>query len=107
VTARFRHRDLAWGGSCILSAEGAVFNASLGQRPRIQFKIKSVALQARFLPNISVGLSTNQRVELRFQRWRPFRLESWGDAPGLYEDAFLALDPNSDGSLDSSDVIDS
>ena len=33
----------------------------------------------------------NRCVESRFQRWSIIRSESWGDAPGWYENALLAL----------------
>jgi hypothetical protein len=35
--------------------------------------------------------SVNRPVESRFQRWSVSRSKSWGDAPGWYEGALLAL----------------
>src|SRR2546423_1592066 len=74
-----------------LSAKGAAFINSLGQRPRVLRKIKSPALKARFREKLDVELKANRRIESRFQRWFTSRAESWGDAPGWHEDALLAL----------------
>src|ERR1700680_209192 len=53
---------------------------------------KPPALKARFIPAlICVGLTANRCVESRFQRLFIIRSESWGDAPGWYESALLAL----------------
>jgi len=82
------------------SAKGAALISSLGQRPRISRNTKSGALKARFFRNIAVSLSTNERVELRFQRWRSFRLKSWGGAPGWHEAAPFALNTNICGMRD-------
>src|SRR5476651_92313 len=76
----------------LFSAKGAAFISSLGQRPRDSCNAKPPALRARFIPaSICVGLTANRRVESRFQRWSIIRSESWGDAPGWYESALLAL----------------
>jgi len=73
------------------SAKGAALIGSLAQRPGISPNTKSGALKARFFSATGNELSTNERVELRFQRWCSFRLKSWGDAPGWPEAAPLAL----------------
>jgi hypothetical protein len=100
MKAQLRHRYLASGASCLFSAKGAAFMSSLGQRPRLESKIKSAALKERFFRNVDVGLRANQPIELRFQRWRSFRSVSWGDAPGCREIAPLARNTHSDGALD-------
>jgi hypothetical protein len=54
----------------LFSAKGAPFINSLGQRPRDSCDIKPSALKARFIPAlIFMGLTANQFVESRFQRW--------------------------------------
>jgi hypothetical protein len=79
-------------GQYVFSAKGAAFISSLGQRPRDTCNAKPSALKARFIPApICVGSTVNRRVESRFQRWSIVRSKSWGDAPGLYESALLAL----------------
>jgi hypothetical protein len=66
-----------------VSAKGAAFISSLGQRPRDSSNAKPPALKARFIPVATyVGLKVNPCVESRFQRWFIIRSESWGDAPG-------------------------
>ena len=82
------------------SAKGAALITSPGQRPRASRNSESVALKARFFRNIGAGLSTNERIELRFQRWPSRRLESWGDAPGWHDAAPLALNTNICGMRD-------
>jgi hypothetical protein len=75
----------------LFSAKGAAFINSPGQRPGVLRKIKSPALKARFHQKLDVELKAKQRIESRFQRWFTSRSESWGDAPGLHDDALLAL----------------
>jgi hypothetical protein len=54
----------------LFSAKGAPFINSLGQRPRYANNPKPPALKARFIPAlIFMGLTANQFVESRFQRW--------------------------------------
>ena len=66
-----------------VSAKGAAFIGSLGQRPRYSCNTKPPALKARFIPApICVGLRANRCVESRFQRLFIIRSDSWGDAPG-------------------------
>jgi hypothetical protein len=45
----------------LLSAKGAAFNDSLGQRPRVSRQPKPPALKARFI--------SSERIEARFQRF--------------------------------------
>jgi hypothetical protein len=72
------------------SAKGAVFETA--RRGEDLCNAKPPALKARFIPAlICVGLTAYSRVESRFQRWSLIRSESWGDAPGWYEGALLAL----------------
>jgi hypothetical protein len=75
------------GNRYLFSAKGAAFMNSLVQR-----QLASPAAAGRFIPVlISVGLTVNRRVESRFQRSFMIRSEAWGDAPGWYESAPLAL----------------
>jgi len=54
----------------LFGAKGAPFINSLGQRPRYSCNPKPPALKARFIPAlIFIGLTANQFVESRFQRW--------------------------------------
>jgi hypothetical protein len=50
------------------------------------------ALKARFIPApISVGCDGKPGVKSRFQRLSIIGSESWGDAPGGFENARVAL----------------
>ena len=74
------------------SAKGAPFISSLGQRPRDSFNAKPPALKARFIrAPIRMQLTAHRCIESRFQRLFIVRSKSWGDAPGLYEGALIAL----------------
>ena len=98
-------RDAALRRQYLFSAKGAAFIGSLGQRPRDSCNAKPPALKARFIPApICVGLTANRcvavrqaqalsrsRRESRFQRWSLIQSSTWGDAPGWYESALLAL----------------
>ena len=87
----------------LFSAKGAAFIISLGQRRRDPCNAKPPGLKARFIPvPICVGLTANRCVESRFQRWSIIRSESWGDAPGWYESALLALNTSEARSCDFS-----
>jgi hypothetical protein len=74
------------------SAKGAVFISSLGQRPRDLFNAKPPVLKARFIrAPIWMELTAHRCTESRLQRLLMIRSKSWGDAPGWYERALMAL----------------
>jgi uncharacterized protein (TIGR02598 family) len=81
-----RHRDEGKFDSstvmCVFSAKGAVFNHSLGQRPRETVNANPLALTARFIAALSRAFSARSLGNMK----------SWGAAPGCHESALSALD---------------
>jgi len=67
---------------CVFSAKGAVFNDSLGQRPRETVNENLLALTARFIAALSRAFSARSLGNMK----------SWGAAPGCHESALSALD---------------
>jgi uncharacterized protein (TIGR02598 family) len=67
---------------CVFSAKGAVFNHSLGQRPRETVNENPLALTARFIAALSRAFSARSLGNMK----------SWGAAPGCHESALSALD---------------
>jgi len=67
---------------CVFSAKGAVFNHSLGQRPRETVNANPLALTARFIAALSRAFSARSLGNMK----------SWGAAPGCHESALSALD---------------
>jgi len=64
--------------SCLFSAKGAAFTASLGHRPRIGGIPRPQALKARF----ALPTKNMRPVEARFQRLVIRASDSWGEASG-------------------------
>ena len=82
---RERHRERNFDSSavmCVFSAKGAVFNHSLGQRPRETVNENSLALTARFIAALSRAFSARSLCNMK----------PWGAAPGCHESALSALD---------------
>ena len=67
---------------CVFSAKGAVFNHSLGQRPREMVNENPLALTARFIAALSRAFSARSLGNMK----------SWDAAPGCHESAPSALD---------------
>jgi uncharacterized protein (TIGR02598 family) len=67
---------------CVFSAKGAVFNHSLGQRPRETVNENPLALTARFIAALSRAFSARSLGNMK----------SWGAASGCHESALSALD---------------
>jgi uncharacterized protein (TIGR02598 family) len=67
---------------CVFGAKGAVFNHSLGQRPRETVNENPLALTARFIAALSRAFSARSLGNMK----------SWGAAPGCHESALSALD---------------
>src|SRR5439155_27206844 len=82
---RCRDEDRKFDSStvmCVFSAKGAVFNDSLGQRPRETVNENPLALTARFIAALSRAFSARSLGNMK----------SWGAAPGCHESALSALD---------------
>jgi hypothetical protein len=72
---------------CLFSAKGAMSSEAWGNAPGFR-KARITALKARFIPVLArAELTTNQFIESRFSAGPMVCLQSWGVAPGFFEDA--------------------
>jgi hypothetical protein len=75
----------------MFSIKGAAFTQSLGQRPRIM-EIRRTSAESAI--HFRHRFESTRQLNRTFSAWLHGDLNSWGDAPGLFEMTPLALNRN-------------